>query len=111
MNQKSAHPFDTCRKIIRFAFLVYYVLVIPYRICYLSESLKLDKNFILFNVYDYVIVDLFFLLDTLEIIRNSWRKARKKLESVVPTTEGKRYINFLYLILDTCRSILIFLVY
>ena len=80
-----ARNLESFRRILRFIFMLYYVLVIPYRICFSNDSLLIDKKFLLFNIYDYVIVDMFFLVDTVDILSRRWKYyKRRKVRTVVP---------------------------
>ena len=106
--KKHENAIETFRRILRLCFLLYYVLVIPYRICFLSETLRIDGQFLLFNIFDYVVVDLFFFTDTLEILKTRWKRIKRWVTAVLPITEsdnkGPKYLLKLNFSLDFCHS-------
>ena len=88
--KKHENAIEIFRRILRLCFLLYYLLVIPYRICFLNESLRIDDHFLLFNIFDYVVVDLFFLTDTLEILKTRWKRIKRWAIAVTPITESEK---------------------
>ena len=104
---------ETIRRILRFCFLLYYVFVIPYRICFLRENLRIDDQFLLYNIFDYVVVDIFFLVDSFDILKTRWKRIRKWATAVLPIQESDKkgtntfILIYIYIIHNFCVCLLL----